>query len=426
MKIFMVLTFFFLFSSAYSQTNSATVIMDTCYFYRDTVDKKPYVGSYKPTGLIAAPHNALIISNELNIEFPELWDNSKPAMAYNKFLEYEAHLHISSGSIFKLNDRYKKDWEIILKDKRVAQIKAYDSATFIAAGDNMDMRKIWVARINIADGKMIWLKEFAVRHESTVSYLCISFNKDILILSENKRLIPLDIRMKYGRKRILFFKEASDFEHLISLSSLSDNGGLNWTKTVDFKNRFDFESYGMAVDTNIHLLSWFSGFDKVRGKYIKHEGENGYTYNLKGDKRIKKSLINNQEALSDYENGWTFVNTRSDSISIEKLDDKMKRVSYKVIKTPQKYSRIQALSLIDGAYYLYGHIDVKNASFLICKFDTTFHLINSWVYNRTDRNDDIQLTLDAQGHLTILGKCYTKPDQNHLYEYINLVKLNLN
>ncbi|OIQ67704.1 hypothetical protein GALL_507150 [mine drainage metagenome] len=368
----------------------------------------------------------MIISNELNIEFPELWDNSKPEMPYKKFLEYEAHLHISSGSIFKLNSQFKKDWEIILKDKRVEQISSYDSTTFIAAGDNIRMRKMWVARINIADGKMIWLKEFAVRHESTVSCLCVSFKKDILILSENKRLIPLDIRMKYGRKRILFFEKASDFEYLLSLSRLSGNGELNWTKTVDFKNRYNFESYGMAADTNIHLLSWFSGFDKVQGKYIKHEGENGYTYNLKGDQLVKKSLGNNREAISIYENGWIFVNKRSDSISIEKLDDKMRTISYRVIKTPQKYSRIQALSLINGAYYLYGYTDIKTANFLICKLDTTFRLLNSWVYKRTDWNDDIRLAPDAQGLLTILGKCYTKPDGNRLYQYINLVKLNLN
>ena len=416
MRIFTLLTFLMLSFSGYAQTNSVNVVTDTNYYYRDTVNKKAYLGSYKPTGLIQAPDDALIISNELSIDFPEMYDNSKPNMEYKKFLEYEAHLHVSSGSIFRLNNQYKKDWEIVLKDKRVEQIKAFDDTSFIAAGDNIHMRKIWVARMRLADGKILWFKEFSIRHQSTIDQLRISFSKDIIVLSENKRIIPISIRKQNYKTRILLFKKSTDFEYLLSLSSLSCNGELNWTRTVDFKNRYDFESYGMAVDTNINILASYNGFEKMQGKHIKREGENGYVHNLKGHKLMKKSLIITQNGLSVYENGWVFVNIKSDSISVEKLDTKMKRVLYNVIKLPIKYDYIQSLSFMNGAYYLYGVTDRKRASHLICKFDTNLNLLNSWTYYGVLWNNIAQWEFDSQGRLIILGNCS---------KFTNLVKLEL-
>jgi hypothetical protein len=425
MKIFTFLAFLTLCYSAYAQTNKVAVVKDTNYYYRDTVDKKAYIGSYEPTGLVQTPNNSLIISNKLEIDFPEMYDTSKPNMEYKKFLEYEAHLHISSGSIFKLNNQYKKDWEIILKNKRVIRISPYDSTSFIAAGENINMRKIWAARINIIDGKILWMKEFAVRHQSTISELGIANNKDIIILNTNKRIIPISIRKQYYKTRLLLFKKATDFEHILSLSSLSGNGELNWTKTVDFKNRYDFESYGMKADSTISILSRYSGFDKVHGKYIQHEAEVSYSYNLNGHETMRKLLADNDEALSIYANGWTFVNLKSDSISIEKLDQKANKISYNVLKTPEKYLRIETLRLINDAYYLYGYTNVKDTSYLICKFDSKFHLINSWAYKGLEWNNDAQLAFDDLGQLIILGRGYKKPEKESIYEYVKLIKLRL-
>jgi hypothetical protein len=416
-KTFFLITFFTFSFSAYSQKTSLSVILDTNYYYRDTIDKKVFIGRYKPTGLIEAPQNALIISNELSTDFPELYDNSKPPIDHKMYLKYQAHWHISSGCIFRLNNQFKKDWEIILKDKRVEQIKAYDDTSFIAAGDNIDMRKIWVARMRLADGKTLWLKEFPVRHQSTAEQLGVSFNKDIILLTNNKRIIPISIRKQYYKTRILFFKKAIDLEYSLSLSSLSSNGKLNWTKTVDFKNGYDFESTKMTVDTNINIISWYEGFDKVQGKYIKREGENGYVYNTKGRRLIKKSLYDKiQNNLGIYKNGWVFVNIKSDSISVEKLDSNLSIISHNIIKVPKQYEYLEALYRLNGAYYLCGLADRKNVSHLICKFDDQFHLLNYWIYNGVYWNDITQLTFDSKDLLTILGNC-----SNHL----NLVKLDL-
>jgi hypothetical protein len=142
-KIFSLFAFFTLSLPAYSQTISCA-ITDTNYYYKDTINKEVFIGSYRSTSLIEEPEGALIICNELSTDFPELYDSSKPAIDHKKFLAYKAHWHISSGSIFKLNNQYQKDWEIILKDKRAEKIKTYDDTTFIAAGDNIDMHKVWV------------------------------------------------------------------------------------------------------------------------------------------------------------------------------------------------------------------------------------------------------------------------------------------
>lgn len=412
--------------TAYSQTNPVVVSRDTNYLYTDTVKNKIYYGNYEPTGLIKTKDTSFIISTQFSIDFPELNDNTLLESDFKKYMEiqnlYSPKLHISSGSIFKLNKLYKKDWEIIFKDRRVIQIKDYDSSCFIAAGENINMRKIWIAKIDLKNGNTIWFKEYAIRHQSTISKLSISSKKDIVVLTENKRIIPFQFTKHYGRRSIRFFKKGNDFEYLLSLSSISGKGKLNWTKTIDFKKNYDYAGDRMIADSNINIIDYYSGFNKLHGKNVKQQGANNYVYNLRGDRLLQKS-ITSEEGLKVYIKGWIVIKLLSDGILLKKYDDNSDLNI--TIKTPQKYSRLQSMIQMDGNYYLYGYTDIKSANYLICELDSSFHLMRSWNYKRNNWNDDILLSQIAKNRLIVLGKCYTRLDSARLYQYINLVQLDL-
>jgi len=348
---------------------------------------------------------------------------------------YTGRQHISSGSIFKLNNLFKKQWEVVFKEKRVKSIQSYDSLSFIAVGERVDQQKIWVSRIAIANGKIIWFKEFSVRHHPSIAGVSISSKKDIILLTESQRLIPLNIKKQYGKTRFVFFKTLNDSEQFLSLSSISGDGNLNWRKRIDFKKGYEIWGENIAANNNIMLYSSYTGFDKINGKYIKNEGEKAYLFNLSGHKLFEKKFDYN-DSFKVYnffdENKWLHITSKSDTLVIEKYDDKLNMIFSKTITNKGKFSDIQSMYKTNDGFFIYGLTNIKTGGCLICKLDTGFNFINSWAYDRIERNQDTKLTVPFHGDLMVLGSCYhtfTEKEKLHpndiLYEYINLLELKL-
>jgi len=417
--------------SAYAQSdNKAKVIIDTNYLYTDTIKNKVYYGDYRSTGLLKTSDSCYIISTELRNYFPELTDTTYLRTDFKKYMEiqnlYSPHWHISSGSVFKLNRQGKKQWEFIFKEKRVKCIKKYDGVSFIAAGDRADLKKIWVARISSKDGKILWFKEFSAGYEPSLYGLSVAITSDsnIVILVQSRRIVPVALTKYYGKTRVTFFKKKDDFEQFLFLLNISGRGTLNWKKKIDFKKKYTFWGDNIAADNRIMIYSSYTGFDKAHGKYIKHEGEKVYQFDLKGHKLFEKKL-EKTEGYQTYIDGWLFFGSNSDTIVIKKFDDRMNPILSKIIHIPPQYNRIQSVLKSGNSYYVYGPTNRKTGEFTISKLDTTFNFINSWIYKRDEWNDDILLIRPFDGDLMAVGNCYHRKDDGKLYQYVNLLEFKL-
>ncbi len=157
------------------------------FFYSDSVDNIVSIGDYEPTGFVRLNSGSIIVSTIFSIEFPKQSQKSYTLSKeeLHQFVEQENKMdeksHISSGSVFKLNSTFQKEWEIIFKDKRVEAIKKLPNQTLIIAGERIDMKKIWMAQIDTT-GKIIWQKEYKLKHFTHVLDMVMDSLENIYIL----------------------------------------------------------------------------------------------------------------------------------------------------------------------------------------------------------------------------------------------------
>lgn len=207
--------------------------------YSDTVNGKIFLGNYEPTGAISCNDSSYLISTIFSIDFPEQRDTTYLRSDFSKYYEryklYAAKAHVSSGSVLKLDKDLNKIWEVTFKDKRVTHIIPYDTSSFIIAGERVDLKVIWIAKLNTKNGEIIWLNEFKVGHSLSTCGLTIA-NGKCYILGETERIILLKIKKYYGRTRVELFKE-TEFKSNLILLCVSENGNLNWKKKIDPKKK---------------------------------------------------------------------------------------------------------------------------------------------------------------------------------------------
>ncbi|MDB5131291.1 MAG: hypothetical protein JWR02_1040 [Mucilaginibacter sp.] len=408
----------------YCQTDSRiNIIKDTNYLYVDTINNKIYFGHIRPTGLVKT-YNGNIVSTEFSIYFPEFGDITYLKTDSQRFFidqkKYYLRTHVSSGSIFKLNNQLTKDWEVILKEKRVTHIQNYDSISFIAAGERTDQKRIWVAKINSLDGNILWFKELKVKLHPQIAGLSIAANKVIIVLTESKRLIPLSISKTFGRLKVSFFKEGGRNTRL-SILNIKDNGKLNWNKNIHMVKKCEIWDEEIAVDSNIRVISLYCYINHLNETFKPSIGNLNFVFDMKGNE-VAHQRTNIPELYLANINGWIFGSRRNDTVHIVKYDAGMKNVFMVDVKTPQHFTTV-SMKFIDDSYYLFGHTDIHDL--LICKLDKSFHLTSSWTYKTREMVSDLQLTTSPTGHLIIMGKCYISHEvEKPPKEYINLVEFN--
>lgn len=429
MNKLLVIFFIFSFNLSFSQEEKTTdTVKELNLFYTDTINNNVYFGDYEPTGIINTSDNSYLISTILSISFPEQYDTTYLRTDFKKYLErsnlYSSKAHVSSGSILKLDSYLNKQWEIIFKDKRVTHIENFDSNSFIIAGERVDQKKLWVAKLRTSDGSTIWLKEYNVGYNLSTSEICIK-NDTVYVLGETERLIPIRIEKYYGKRRIKLFK-FSDMQSNLVLLSITKNGDLIRKTKIDPKKKYTNFGYYLKVDKKEKILfASFDGFYKKKKEWIKDEGH--VLYRIDSKDKIKSKLVVDANDLLFFENDLVFSETKlgSDLIKIKKLSDsKLVLIDSFRIQSERNDLRIESLLKTDSLFYLYGSISINNRDYLICSMNNEYQVTDYRKYERDEYNYMVKLIETYEGNLMIVGWCYRKNGKTgNLYKYMNLVEI---
>lgn len=429
MNKLLVIIFIFSFNLSFSQEDKSTdIVKDLNLFYTDTINNNVYFGNYEPTGIIKTGDNSYIISTILSISFPEQYDTTYLRTDFKKYLErsnlYSSKAHISSGSILKLDGYLNKQWELIFKDKRITHIENFDSNSFIVAGERVDQKKLWVAKLRISDGSTIWFKEYNVGYNLSTSEIYIN-NNIIYVLGETERLIPIRIQKYYGKRRIELLK-VSEMQSNLVLLSISKNGELIRKRKIDPKKKYtNFGSYLKVNKKEKILFASFDGFYKKNKEWLKDEGH--VLYRIDSKDKIKSKLVVDANHLLLSENDLVFSETKlgSDLIKIKKLSgSKLVSIDSCRIQSERNDLRIESLLKTDSLFYLFGSISINNRDYLICSMNNEYHITNYRKYERAGNNYPVKLIETYEGNLMIVGWCYRKNEKTgNLYRYMNLVEI---
>ncbi|HUZ61435.1 MAG TPA: hypothetical protein VMU83_21850 [Hanamia sp.] len=208
---------------------------------------------------------------------------------YKRYQLYYSKENISSGSIFKLDKDFNKAWEVKFKGKRVTHILLFDSSSFIVAGERIDMKVIWVARMRMSDGALIWMKECKAGRKLETSGATIA-NGNIYVLGAKERVIPLRIKTQYGRLRVLFFRTKDMRANLLVLC-VSGKGRLRWKRNLETEKQLNFFGDEIVPSGNLlYALGNFHGFKHQHRQWVKKEGTYLFSFNQRG-RNFKKSLV---------------------------------------------------------------------------------------------------------------------------------------
>ncbi|QEC67251.1 hypothetical protein FRZ67_08065 [Panacibacter ginsenosidivorans] len=425
---FLLIAILLISTHVFSQTiQDLQITKELNLVYSDTVNGKTYLGNYEPTGAISCNDSSYIISTIFSIDFPEQYDTTYLRTDFAKYYErsklYSAKAHVSSGSVLKLNKDFNKIWEVTFKDKRVTHIISFDSSSFIIAGERIDLNVIWIAKINSNNANIIWMKEFKVGRSLSTCGLTYA-NGNFYILGETERIIPLKIQKDYGRTRIELFKE-SDMQSSLILLCVSKNGSLNWKKKIDPKRNYNYFGYNfISTNENHFILSSFTGFNKVKKKWVKDEALAFYTLNKKGKIKSKEVVDFNDMLYFDTSIVFTKTNLGSDTIKIYKLTNLgVDRTDSFSIFSERKDIRIESVLNTSKNYYLYGSMQVNNKDYLICSMTKDYQITECRKHDQPDYNNLVSLMETHDKELLIIGWCYKRNEQTgKLYKYMNLIK----
>lgn len=328
--------------------------------------------------------------------------------------------HVSSGSIFKLNGRFEKEWEIVFRDKRVCKINLCSDSTIIAVAEKVEMDRFWIAKMDLS-GKVIWEKEYRNNHEVSVADVVLDSLNNIYVLTESNRIIPVQLkRLEFGYKRLEFFKVA-EMDDDLYLIKISPEGNRIWTATLD--NRKNFETFGyrlIQAGDRIYASSSYDGFRKN----IKYEGRNVFELNTKG--RLLNRYETPHNSLLFFENGL---------ISGTASGDGLVKVFRNVFKDSLELCSINAPAEINHSRFIKG-INVIESKYLLgtCNYSQGYFLMKLnkdylckeyWIDEEYKECRPVDFTVLSDGSVVILGTKWLKVD-NRFHNYTNLIKLSIN
>jgi hypothetical protein len=393
------------------------------YYYKDSVNGETAFGQYKPTDLIGLYDGAMIVSTEFSITFPSQYKTSITfdSTYLEKEKKFSEKSHISSGSIFKLNNKFEKEWETVFYDKRVKRIILRPDSSIIAVGERVDMKKFWMASLDL-NGRILWEKEIKNTNNVTVT-VCdaiIDSIDNIYILLSSERLIPFRINKDDGYKKVEFFKNRH-MDGDLYLMKLSPFGKKKWLTTLD--NRKTCWTFGWKLvfgKNNIYASSAFEGFRKNRKKWEKLEGELIYEVSPKG--KIKNMIENNIKKLLFYQDGlFTITKYAEDTLILHKNNKAYD--SIKILSANKDLSIKNAIPIKKGFLILGSNYDDNNRDYLIIRVNENLKLDDYWSYNKDDYNEISSAVEMPDGTLVIMGECSMRDSLNNLVSYINIVSI---
>lgn len=389
------------------------------FFYSDSANGEFTYGDYEPKGLIYLADGSYVIGTELSVSFPSQYNSSSTydSTYFAKSKIYRQKSHTSSGTVFKLNSEFEKEWETIFKEQRVAQILKTTDNRILVVGEDVSMKFVWIAELN-QNGNILWEKHFNYKNQVTIGDAIIDDNNEIYLLLEASRTIPIHTTKRYSKRRIHFFKDSEINSHLAVLK-VSSEGKKIWLTPLD--KRKEYEKFGYNLVTNNQSLfasytySGFEGTNHIKGKKVIEISKSG--------KEIKTQEIPEQDILL-YKNGLITITSYSKGPLL--LYNEGELIDSILIKSADKDVRVEKVIKKNNEYVVLGSNYDNNRDYLLINLSTDVKFAGYWTYPRDEYNDIRGAISLDNGDIIILGKCYSSDKEGatkSLTSYINLIRI---
>lgn len=418
MKILLTISIFLFSQILTGQTVASKAnVEEFNFFYSDTANGEFAFGDYEPKDIVQLNDGCYLIGTELSISFPShnksLENYDSTYFAKNKVFQEKSHT--SSGTVFKLNSTFEKQWETIFKGQRIEKILKTSDNRILIVGEDVSMKFVWLAEIE-NNGNIKWERHFDYKNQVTIADAIIDQNDEIYLLMEASHIIPIQIRKYYGKKRIHLFKDSEINSHL-ALLKVSSEGKKKWLKPIDKRKNYEKYGYNLVINQESIFNSYtYSGFEKdslIEGKEVVEISKSG--------KETSTQEIDGQKTLF-FNNGLVTITSESkgeillyqsgkviDSINLERPNSDI--WLEKITTTTDGYLII-GTNRDEGGYFL---LDIS----LRLKFD------GFWNYPKQEFQEVKGAVVLENGEKVIVGKCSRREEgnSNELRTYINLIKI---
>ena len=388
------------------------------FFYSDTANGEFTFGDYEPKDIIQLNDGSYLIGTELSISFPSQYKTTEnyDSTYFAKSKIFQEKSHTSSGTVFKLNSNFEKEWETIFKGQRVEKIFKTSDDRILIAGEDVSMKFVWLAELN-KKGNILWEKHFEYKNKVTIADARIGGNNDIYILLESSHIIPFQVRKYYGQRRIHLFKDSEINSHL-ALLKVSFDGKKKWLKPIDKRRKYNKFGYNLVASQKTIFASYtYSGFEK--DSLI--EGGNVIEISKSGKTVLTREIP--KPDILFFDNGLVTITSYSKGELI--LYKSGKLIDSTNIESADKDIRIEKAINKSNGYLILGSNYDNNMDYLLINVSSDLKFSDYWTYPREEYNEIRgAVTLD-NGDIIIVGKCYRekKGTSNELTTYINVIKI---
>lgn len=388
------------------------------FFYSDTANGEFAFGDYEPKDIIQLNDGSYLIGTELSISFSSQYKTTEnyDSIYFVKSRIFQEKSHISSGTVFKINSNFEKEWETVFKEQRVEKIFKTSDDRILIAGENVSMKFVWLAELD-KKGNILWEKHFKYKNRVTIADAKIDENNDIYLLLESSQIIPIQVRKYFGERRIHLFKDSEINSHLAILK-VSFDGKEKWLKPIDKRRKYNKFGYNLVASQKTIFASYtYSGFEK--DSLI--EGENVIEISKSGKVVLTRDIL--KQDILFFDSGLVTITSYSKGELI--LYKSGKLIDSTNIESANKDVRIEKAVSRSNGYLILGSNYDNNMDYLLINISTDLKLLDYWTYPRDEFNEIRGALTLENGETIIIGKCYRemKGTSNELTTYINVVKI---
>lgn len=421
MKIFLTIWSILFVNGLIAQTIAAKEdIEEYNFFYSDSAFGQFVYGDYEPKDMLNLKDGSLIVGTQFSIFFPS--QNETPAK-YDSvyFVRYKAmsqKTHVSSGSVFKLNSRFEKEWETVFKEQRIERVLKTKDERLLVVGEEVSMKFVWVAELDQA-GKILWEKHYKYKNQVTISDAIIDENDAVYLFLESSHIIPIQYKKKraFEKGRLHFFRDSEINSHLAILK-ITSTGKKIWLKPIDTKRKKGKYSYQLVSGNRGVFASYISNSFKknqlIEEEKIVHLSEKG---------KITSEINFETQDLLFYENGLVTITSYSKGDLV--LYRSGNTIDSTSIKSARQDIRIEKAVRNKANYLIWGSNHDNNRDYLLIPLHSDLKFGDYWTYPRDEYNETRGAVVLENGQVLVIGKCYkeNKDESNKLVTYINLIKV---
>lgn len=388
------------------------------FFYSDTANGEFAFGDYEPKDIIQLNDGSYLIGTELSISFPSQYKTTEnyDSTYFAKSRIFQEKSHTSSGTVFKLNSNFEKEWETFFNGQRIERIFKTTENRILIVGEDVSMKFVWIAELN-NNGNILWEKHFEYKNKVTIADAKIDENNDIYLLLESSHIKPIQVRKYYGKRRIHLFKDSEINSHL-ALLKVSFDGKKKWLKPIYKRRNYNKFGYNLVASQKSIFASYtYSGFEKdslIEGKKVIEISKSG--------KAVLTRDIPEQDILL-FDNGLVTITSYSKGQLI--LYKSGELIDSTNIESADKDVRIEkAINKSNGFLILGSNYD-NNMDYLIINVSSDLNFGGYWTYPKDEYNEIRGAISLDNGDIIIVGKCYRemKGTSNELTTYINVIKI---